>query len=160
MNEPALELALSNNDATHRLPSWLWPVVSVAVLLTALLSAWVSGFLISGSGEGFLILNNLPANAVVKVDGDRSTIESANGVLPKLRLRPGRRVVEVKRGEHTLVNQPVTIEPGRTYRLTMNTEPSAHSTAASIDGAKSREVSSPSLKKEDALGVKGDRDKN
>jgi len=101
-----------------------------------------------------LMLENLPAGAVVEVDGGRVAVALTAGKPLKIDDEPGRHVVVVKLGNDLLLGESVTMESGRELKLrvpakeTAEKQPSALASAAAPgpDQQRSAVWTSPSTK--------------
>jgi formylglycine-generating enzyme required for sulfatase activity/serine/threonine protein kinase len=71
---------------------------------------------------GVIVLENLPENAVVEVDGDRVTVIPKEGEPVGIEAAAGKHGVVVKRGNDLLLGESVTVESGKQHRLTVRLE--------------------------------------
>src|SRR5208282_1737263 len=55
-------------------PPWVWPSVGVGVLVLGLFAAWLGGVIRVKTPEGVIVLENVPKDAEVFVDGRRVTL--------------------------------------------------------------------------------------
>ncbi len=74
-----IEMTLADSGMPRRVTIWLWPALGIVVLLTGLLAAWTSGVLSRKADDGLLILEDLPANTVLEVDGKPMRVTSSAG---------------------------------------------------------------------------------
>jgi len=125
-------------------PPWIWPVVAGVVLLGLLI--WrAPGVLKLKTPDGVIVVENVPANAAVEVDGDKVTATPAKGEPIQIKAPPGRHRVRVKRGEDLLLDEPVTLEPGGQVRLSVALkEPIVTPVPLAAPVAPARPESSPS----------------
>ena len=73
--------------------------------------------------HGTIVLENVPENAIVEIDGDRISL-NAQGTLPlKIEVQPGKHGVLVKRGNEKLLGESVTLESGKQSVLIVRLEP-------------------------------------
>ncbi len=87
-----------------------WALVAVGTLVLGLLLAGVAWTLRVRTGEGTIVIEGLPQDAQVSVDGDTVTVTRAGGGEPaKISVKPGERKIRVLRGEVELTSQDVTV---------------------------------------------------
>ena len=60
-------------------PRWMWPAVAAGVLLLGLVVAWAAGVFKVKTKDGVIVLENVPADALVEVDGERIKVTPAVG---------------------------------------------------------------------------------
>ena len=116
------------------LPPWIWASVAAGVLLIGLVVAWAAGILRVKTANGVIVLENVPENAAVEVDGDRITITPASGLPIKIERQVGKHIVMVKRGGDVLLGESVTLESGKQSTLTVRLEPRVASISEKGDG--------------------------
>ncbi len=104
---------------------WMWPAVAAGVLLLGLVVAWAAGVFKVKIKDGVIVLENVPADALVEVDGERITVTSAVGEPIKIEAPPGKHEVSVKRGNDVFLGKSVTVESGKQFKLTVRLEPPA-----------------------------------
>ncbi len=97
-----------------------WAVA--AVLLLGLVVAWTGILLRVKTADGTIVLENVPENAIVEVDGDRITVTPPFGEPVKIEARAGKHAVVVKRGQDLLLGESVTLESGKQFKLTVTYE--------------------------------------
>ena len=100
-----------------RRPRWVWPSVAAGVLAIGLIVALALGVFKIKTKDGVIVLENVPADAVVEVDGDKMTITPAEGERLKVSVQPGKHGVVVKRGNDVLMGESVTLESGKSQTL-------------------------------------------
>jgi hypothetical protein len=107
-----------------RRPRWVWPSVAAAALLLGLIVVWGSGIVKIKTPEGIIVLEDLPDQAMVLVDGKKATVHWPDGSgSAEISLAPGEHMVQVKKDGFTTIGQKVTIESGRTKLVTARLEP-------------------------------------
>ena len=80
--------------------------------------------------DGLLVLEKVPANAAVELDGEEVPVAATVGQALKIAAEPGRHVVVVKRGDEVLLAEGVTLETGRPVKRTIaRKEPAVTHTA-------------------------------
>jgi formylglycine-generating enzyme required for sulfatase activity len=75
--------------------------------------------------DGVIVVENVPENAVVEVDGDTVMITPVKGEPVRIEAPPGKHYVVVKRGDDLLMGQSVTLESGKSYSLSVRKEAAA-----------------------------------
>jgi hypothetical protein len=95
--------------------SWLWPLLAgVGVLLLVLLGMWASGVFKVKTKDGTIVLENLPPDAEVLVDGGTVTVKSGDGDTFEVRVDPGKtHRLEVKKAGFKVFGAEVEIDAGR-----------------------------------------------
>ena len=94
-----------------------------AVLFLGCAIAWAAVVFRVKTRNGVIVLDNVPQNAVVEVDGDRITVSPTGGQPVKIEVQPGKHGVVVKRGEDVLLGVSVAIASGREFKLSVRPEP-------------------------------------
>jgi 3-keto-disaccharide hydrolase/F5/8 type C domain-containing protein len=133
----------------------VWPSVFVGVLMLGLLAAWIGGVLRVKTQDGVIVLENVPENALIEVDGARITVTTAVGKPITIEEKPGRHAVTVKRGGLVLLGESVTLESGKRLKLTVTYEASAEPKPSTTLPPSPAAESSPGTRA--ALAVRGDR---
>jgi hypothetical protein len=88
---------------------------AAGVLLLGLLGArWA---VILKAQHGVIVLEDVPVNAVVEIDGDRLSRGRPGGEPIKIEARAGKHVVLVKRGDDVLLGESVVLPSGQQLRL-------------------------------------------
>ncbi len=84
--------------APSRRSPWVWPSVAVGVLMVGLFAAWLGGVFKVKTPDGVIVLENVPKDSEVLVDGNTITF-TWPGVGKPLEIRavPGQHKVEVKK---------------------------------------------------------------
>jgi len=98
-------------------PPWLWPTLAAGVLLLGLTIAWAAGVFTIKTKGGVIVLENVPENAVVEVDGSKVTVTAGKGEPIRIEIRPGTHGVVVKQGSDPLLVDSVALEPGGERKL-------------------------------------------
>jgi len=124
---PASLPAAAGARGSSHLP-WQWLVTVAGVLLFGLSIAWATGVLKIKTKAGVIVLENVPENAVVVVDGGKVTVTPVDGQPVEIEAQPGKHTVTVKRGENVLLGESVTIESGKAFKLTVRRLPLNDST--------------------------------
>ena len=73
--------------------------------------------------DGVIVLDNVPHDAVVEIDGDQVTITPLGGEPVKIEAKAGKHGVIVRRGDDVLLGKNVTLESGKKLELTVRYEP-------------------------------------
>jgi formylglycine-generating enzyme required for sulfatase activity len=97
-----------------------WAVAGV--LLLGSVVAWAAVVLKVKTADGVIVVENVPENAVVEVDGDRITVTPAGSEPIQIERQPGKYVVIVRRGDEVLLGESVTLQSGKTFKLTVRHE--------------------------------------
>ncbi len=106
-------------------PRWMWPAVAAGVLLLGLVVAWAAGVFKVKTKDGVIVLENVPGDALVEVDGERITVTPAIGKPIKIEAPAGKHEVAVKRGNDVFLGKSVTVEAGKPLKLMVRLEPPA-----------------------------------
>ena len=93
------------------------------VLLLGLVVACGVVLLRVKTANGTIVLENVPADAVVEIDGDKITVTPTVGEPVKIEVSAGTHGVVVKRGKDVLLGESVTVESGKYFKLTARIEP-------------------------------------
>ena len=101
----------------------MWPAVAAGVLLLGLVVAWAAGVFKVKTKDGVIVLENVPADALVEVDGERIKVTPAVGEPIKIEAPAGKHEVAVKRGNDVFLRESVTIESGKPLKLMVRLEP-------------------------------------
>jgi serine/threonine protein kinase len=105
--------------------SWRWPVLAgVGVLLLALVGLWASGVLKVKTNDGTIVLENLPADADVLVDGGLVTVQSRDGKSVEIRVDPRKKHrLEVKKDGFKVFGEEIEIDAGGRKSVVVRLEP-------------------------------------
>jgi serine/threonine protein kinase len=110
--------------AANRRPPWLWPATAAATLLLGLIVAWGAATFKLKTPEGFIVLQDLPDQTTVLVDGRKATVHWPDGGgSAEITVAPGDHEVQVKKDGFTTFGQKVTLESGGRKMLTARLEP-------------------------------------
>ena len=107
---------------------------AAGVLLLGLLGAWWA--VILKTQHGVIVLENVPANAVVEIDGDRLSRSRTDGEPIKIEARAGKHVVLVKRGDDVLLGESVVLPSGKPLKLSVRLDSPAAAQTTRADTAK------------------------
>ena len=94
---------------------WLWAGAVGAILLG--LAGVLDLVIMAKPPMGVILLENVPENAVVEVDGDRIRAIPAVEQLVTLETNAAKHVVVVKRGSDVLLAESVTLETAKKLKL-------------------------------------------
>jgi len=109
-----------------RRKSWvLWAAIVVGGLCAGLMIAWGVGAFKVKTKDGTIVLENLPDDADVFVDGEKVTVTWSDGKKAEIHVRPGARRVEVKKDGFRVSGEEVEIEDGKRCILTVKLSPAA-----------------------------------
>jgi serine/threonine protein kinase/formylglycine-generating enzyme required for sulfatase activity len=110
----------------RRQPPWMWPSVVVGALLFGLITAWASGVFSVKTKDGVIVIENLPEQANVYVDGEVVTVRPVGGGKSgEITVRAGDHRVEVKQGDVTVSGENVTIANDETQTIRIRFESSS-----------------------------------
>jgi serine/threonine protein kinase/formylglycine-generating enzyme required for sulfatase activity len=96
---------------------------AAGVLLLGLLGAWWA--VILKTQHGVIVLENVPASAVVELDGERLMQSRTGGEPIKIEALAGKHVVLVKRGDDVLLGESVVLSSGKQEKLSVGLDASA-----------------------------------
>jgi hypothetical protein len=95
-----------------------------AVLLLVFVGLWAGGVLKAKTKDGVIVLENLPQDADVFVDGAKVTVAwGKDGKTAEITVTPGTPYIEAKHGETTVIGEKVEIADGGRKVLTARLEP-------------------------------------
>ena len=108
---------------------------AAGVLLLGLVVASAAVVLRVKTANGTIVLENVPENAVVEVDGDRITVTPTVGEPLKIDAPAGKHGLVVRRGNLVLLVESVTLEAGKPFKhkLTARLEPPVIERPGKID---------------------------
>jgi hypothetical protein len=102
----------------------MWPSVAVGAVLFGLVTAWASGAFSVKTKDGVIVIENLPEQANVYVDGGVVTVRPvADSNSGEITVRAGNHRVEVKQGDVTVAGETVSIASGETKAMRIRLEP-------------------------------------
>jgi serine/threonine protein kinase len=105
-----------------------WAIAGV--LLIGFAVAWAAVVFKVKTEDGVIVLEGVPAGAVVEVDGGRITITPRAGQPVRIEQPAGTHRVRVARGGDQLLGEDVTLESGKESRLTVRIERPARTDVA------------------------------
>jgi serine/threonine protein kinase/cyclophilin family peptidyl-prolyl cis-trans isomerase len=109
--------------AQHR--RWLIPAVAAGLALIGV-GLWTGGVFQGKTQDGILIVNVNEPNAEVLIDNERATASWAEGgTTAEVRIKPGKRKVEVKKDGFTAIDEEITVRAGRRDVFTATLKPVA-----------------------------------
>jgi formylglycine-generating enzyme required for sulfatase activity/serine/threonine protein kinase len=114
---PAIAKSIGVDRGWRRSP-WLMPA-AIVCLLFGLSILWATGVFKGKNKNAVLVLEKLPANAVVEFDGERVVVAPVTGEPWKIDTEPGKHAVIVKEGKEVLLAESVTLEPRRELKLSV-----------------------------------------
>jgi hypothetical protein len=128
LRETEPSLAPVQAAGSPRRPRWVGPAVGVGLVLLGLLVAWAAGVFRVQTRDGVIVLEDLPKDAEVFVDGSRVTVNWPDGGEPaEITVPAGQRGVQVKRGGFETFGQRVTVATGGKAEIRVRFEPPATS---------------------------------
>ncbi len=111
-------------------PQW-W--AAAGLLLLGLSGAWWAT--IPKTQHGVIVLEDVPASAIVEIDGDRLTRSRTGGEPIKIEARAGKHVVLVKRGDDVLLGESVDLPPRKQLKLSVRLDSPAAAQTTKADTA-------------------------
>jgi serine/threonine protein kinase len=128
LNTPQLDRSSTAKSGirkgARRQTPWMWPAVAVGAVLFGLVTAWASGVFSVKTDDGVIVLQDLPEEAEVLVDGAKVTVQLPDGDGPaEITVRPGKRGVQVKKDGFQAFGQEVSLASGERKLLAVRLEP-------------------------------------
>lgn len=105
-------------ERPKRKPWVLWAAIIAGALCAGLVLALGAGAFKVKTKDGTIVLENLPDDAEVFVDGERATVTWGDGKKAEIHVKPGTRKVEVKKDGFTVIGEEVAIKDGKRRILT------------------------------------------
>jgi serine/threonine protein kinase len=119
------EPAQAETEPTTR--RWWWPVslgVASCLLLMGLAILWLGGALRLKTNEGTIVLEDLPANAEVMVDGTTARVNyGPDGKWLEIQVAPGERMLSITAPGFKAKTQDVTLSTGERKPIHIHLEP-------------------------------------
>ena len=110
--------------ASNRHRPWLWPLAAVGVLLLGFITVWGTGVIKIGTPEGFIVIEDLPDQATVIVDGKKAIVHWPDGGEPaEITVVPGDHMIQVKKDGFKMMSKTVMVERNGRTMLTARLEP-------------------------------------
>ena len=107
-------------NLARRVPGAWWTIAGVFLLCLAV--AWAAGVIKVKTPEGVIVLEGVPADALVEVDGGEITVTPAAGEPVKIKTAPGKHSLVVKRGAEELWGDSLTVVSGKQSPITVRIE--------------------------------------
>ncbi|HEY3787499.1 MAG TPA: serine/threonine-protein kinase [Urbifossiella sp.] len=104
---PAMPLRQS-----RRLPRWLWPAAAIGLALIATLGILASGVLKVKTKDGVIVLEDLPTDAEVLVDGERVSVSRKGETAMVSTVRGGPHKLKVMQNGKNIFSSDLTIDIG------------------------------------------------
>jgi serine/threonine protein kinase len=103
---------------------WLWPSVAIGVLMLGLLAAGMGGVIKFKTPDGVIVLENVPKDSEILIDGDKITF-AWPGVEKPLEIRavPGKHKVEVKKDGFSTFAKEATFKTEGSEEVTVRLDP-------------------------------------
>ena len=124
---PASKKAKRGQGVTARLPRKKGPIIAgaaVGLLLAGLAVLWSAGVFKVKTQDGTIVLENLPADAEVLVDGEKVSLKLKGDDKPiEIQVAPGKRKLEIKAGGFKMETQEVTLASGERKPIGIRLEP-------------------------------------
>ena len=107
-----------------RRPPWVWFAAAAGVLMLGLFAAWLGGVFKVKTPDGVIVLENVPEDADILVDGGKVSVTfSGDGSPVEIRAVPGRHKVEVKKDGFATFAKELTIKANGSQEVTVRLEP-------------------------------------
>ena len=74
------------------------------------------------TSNGTIVIENVPDDAIVEIDGDKATVTPKIGEPLHITAHAGKHAVVVKRGDLVLMGESVTVESAKQFKLTVRYE--------------------------------------
>ena len=117
-------IAATPSVARTARPPWVWPSVAVGVLLFAFCTAWFGGVFKVKTPEGVIVLEGVPQDAEILVDGNKITLAWPGSGKPlEIRAVPGDHKVEVKKDGFRVFGEIVHFATDKSPEVTVRLEP-------------------------------------
>ena len=105
-------------------PLWMWTSVVVGVLMLGLIAAWLGGVFKVKTPDGVIVLENVPKDSEILVDGNTITLAWPGAGKPlEIRAVPGQRRIEVKKDGCKTFGEVVTVKTDESEEVTARLEP-------------------------------------
>ena len=163
---PAPRLAVAIPTTRSR-----WPVplgVATCLLLTSLAIMWAGGSLRLSTRDGTIVLEDLPANAEVRVDGATAKVNyGPGGKWIEVQVAPGERMLLIKAAGFKAKTQDVTLTTGERKPIRIRLEPlatdskevtTARTTADAGSSGRPAEAPPPAIAPFDSFSAKKHQD--
>ena len=110
--------------APIRRPTWLWPVAVIGLVVFGLSAAWLGGVFKVKTPKGVIVLENLPKDAEIFVDGHKISLSWPGiGKPVEIRAVPGQRKVEVKKDGFSTFAKELNVKADGAEEVTVRLEP-------------------------------------
>ena len=145
VRETESAIAATPSVALAARPRWVWPGVAVGVLLFAFCALLFSGVLKVKTQEGVIVLEGVPQDAEIHVDGNKLTLAWPGSGKPlEIRTVPGEHKVEVKKDGFRVFGEIVRVTTDKSPEVTVRLEPlvvnpPAHQKQTEIEAKKAEE---------------------
>ncbi len=123
-HEPESSIEATPQVAPARRPPWVWPSAAVGLLLFAFCAAWLGGVFKVKTPEGVIVLEGVPQDAEILVDGSKVTLAWPGSGKPlEIRAVPGDHKVEVKKDGFRVFGEIVRVTTDKSSEVTVRLEP-------------------------------------
>ena len=113
--DEALAIAKTRRPGPPRIRT----AAAAGAILAGVAVAWTAWALNVQPKKGVLVLQNVPENCAVEVDGKPTYVTPFRGRSVKIETRPGNHDVTVKQGDHVVLVRRVTLKSGQVFTLPM-----------------------------------------
>jgi hypothetical protein len=127
----AAEPKPSPTEVPVRRPVWVWPAVAAGVLMLGLIAAWMGGVFKVKTPDGVIVLENVPEDAEILVDGGKINVKWPGAGEPlEIRAVPGQRTMSVRKDGLTTFGEVVTVKAAESVEVTVRLDPVVRAEAA------------------------------
>ncbi len=110
--------------AATRRRSWVWPSAAIGLLTLVFVGAWLGGVIKVRTPDGVIVLENLPENAHVLVDGGVVTLQTIKEGEFAISVAAGKNHrLQVKKEGFTTFGEEIEIDAGGRKSITVRLEP-------------------------------------
>jgi formylglycine-generating enzyme required for sulfatase activity len=117
-------MAAAPSIAQTEWPRWVWPAVALGVLMLGLFAAWMGGVFKVKTPDGVIVLENVPKDSEILVDGTKISFTWPGASQPvEIRTVPGQHRVEVHTEGFRTFGTDLTIKTEGSEEVTVRLEP-------------------------------------
>jgi hypothetical protein len=118
------EMKAATNITPKRRRPWVWSSVAVGVLIPSVLAVWMGGLLRVKTPDGILVLENVPQDSEILVDGNKITFSRPGlGKAVEIQAVPGEHKLEVRKDGFKTFGQVVVFKSDGPEEVRVRLEP-------------------------------------